>query len=101
MSIDLSNETAITLAEARDHLPGRPHIATIWRWAMRGARGVLLETMCCGHKRWTTAEACERFIARSTAAAKQPSQPSAPGVLTADRKRQLAAADAILDAAGI
>jgi hypothetical protein len=43
-------------------------LSTVWRWALRGARGVKLESMAVGGRRYTTIEAVERFTARCTAA---------------------------------
>ncbi|MCO6043323.1 DUF1580 domain-containing protein [Aeoliella sp. ICT_H6.2] len=42
---------------------------TVWRWSTRGVRGVKLETMNIGARRFTTQEAYERFVERSTAVA--------------------------------
>jgi len=51
--IDLQTETVLSFKDAADRLPRRrqgkkPHIATIYRWAMRGCRGVKLETLRVG-----------------------------------------------------
>lgn len=40
-------------------------IATVWRWAQNGIRGIHLESLRIGGRRFTTAEAFERFIAAS------------------------------------
>ena len=70
MSIDLANETPITLAKAAQTLPGGAvHVSTIHRWRMKGCRGVRLETFLRGGVRHTTREAIERFFAATTAAA--------------------------------
>ena len=45
-------------------------IPTPWRWANRGVRGVVLETFNVGGRRFTTHEAFQRFVQRSTAAAR-------------------------------
>jgi hypothetical protein len=39
-----------------------PDLSTVWRWATRGCRGVVLETWLIGGRRVTTAEAVARFI---------------------------------------
>jgi hypothetical protein len=44
-------------------------VSTVWRWAMRGVRGVKLETFNIGVKRFTTKGAFLRFVDASTAAA--------------------------------
>jgi hypothetical protein len=65
----ISNESLIPVSDAPKHVPGRPHIATIWRWIQRGCRGVRLETWLVGGRRFTSLEAIDRFIERTTAAA--------------------------------
>ena len=70
MSINLANETPITLAEAARTLPGGPvHVSTIHRWRMKGVRGVRLGSFLRGGVRRTTREAIERFFDAVTAAA--------------------------------
>jgi hypothetical protein len=70
LSIDLSEETPITLAEAARTLPGGAvHVSTIHRWRLKGCRGVRLETFLRGGIRHTTDAAVARFFAATTAAA--------------------------------
>lgn len=61
------DETALTLtqaAKAFGRLSGRtPHVATVHRWAMKGVRGVKLETVRMGGLRLVRPEAIERFLA--------------------------------------
>lgn len=40
----------------------RPNVSTLHRWASRGCRGVLLETVFVGHARFTSLEAVRRFF---------------------------------------
>lgn len=37
--------------------------ATAWRWCLRGCRGIHLESMLIGGVRYTSREACDRFLA--------------------------------------
>lgn len=37
------------------------NLSTVWRWATRGVRGVVLESLRIGGKRFTTEEAFVRF----------------------------------------
>jgi hypothetical protein len=67
--IDPQNETLISLTEAAKRLPGRPNITTVWRWRNRGVRGVKLESILSGGRRFTSVEALRRFQERVTAAA--------------------------------
>lgn len=57
----------IPLNDAGKHIPGRPHRATIWRWAFRGikrgGRTVKLRTTSIGARRYTTPKDIERFLA--------------------------------------
>ena len=94
----LSGETHLTFAEAASRAPGKPHIATIWRWAMKGVRGVRLESFCCGAKRLTSVEALERFVCRTTEAAGGTLSDEAT---ESSRKREIAKAEAACEAAGI
>jgi hypothetical protein len=73
--INLLNEAPISLSEASRLLPGRPHIATIHRWRLRGVRGVCLETVLVGGRRYTSRQALERFLAATTAAGGNPATP--------------------------
>ncbi len=41
-----------------------PHVSTIYRWRLRGIRGVKLETFLIGGRRYTSVEAIERFTER-------------------------------------
>lgn len=61
------DEQVLTMAEAAKAVPqGRkrksPHVATVWRWATRGVRGVVLETVLIGGQRFTTESSLEKFF---------------------------------------
>lgn len=61
---DLTQEELIPFATAPAHYPGtRPHIATVHRHRLRGVRGVKLETLIVGGRRYTSREAIGRFVA--------------------------------------
>lgn len=67
----LQGEQLISLQTACDILrkrqpedASRLHLATVYRWASKGIRGQRLETERFGSKRYTSAEAIERFITR-------------------------------------
>ena len=69
--LNLLNERRLTLtalAQLED-----VDTSTTWRWALKGARGVLLETFCVGGRRYTSEEAFSRFVDKTTAAAKHKS----------------------------
>lgn len=63
----LIEEERLSLSEAARRLNVSP--STCWRWAMRGVRGIKLETQVWGVKRFTTEAALERFSEACTAAA--------------------------------
>lgn len=79
--IDIENESILSLTEATKVLPSidgrRPHVSTLWRWAMKGIRGgVRLETARLGRRVITSKEALQRFIvALSEAPEPQPAPP--------------------------
>jgi hypothetical protein len=62
--IDLQTEQLLLLANACDVVPGRPHVSTLIRWWRDGVRGVKLETVVVGGRRFTSIEAVHRFISR-------------------------------------
>jgi hypothetical protein len=43
-----------------------PHVSTLWRWCLKGCKGVTLESICIGGKRYVTATAIDDFIDAST-----------------------------------
>lgn len=79
-------------------LPGRRrgrklNIATVFRWAQRGLRGVMLETISIGGTKCTSEEALKRFFARLGSAAMPTESPQ-------QRERQIDAAESALKQAG-
>ncbi|MEX2186169.1 MAG: DUF1580 domain-containing protein [Pirellulales bacterium] len=96
--IDLANESTIPLTDAAKLLPRRPSVATLWRWAMKGIRGVRLETCLVGAMRYTSREALQRFSDRLTAADRgEPIPTRTPR----QRERAIEAAERELRKAGI
>ena len=73
--IDVSCESVIPFGCSSEYLPGRPHLATLHRWRVRGIRGVRLETLLIGGRRFTSLEALRRFTSAVTAAADGSVQP--------------------------
>jgi len=99
MSIDIHSERMIPFTEAPGHIPGRPHLATVHRWRLRGTRGVRLESVLVGGKRFTSAEAIERFVDATTRAADGDSTPRPES--DAARDRRLDRVERELDVAGL
>ena len=101
--INIQTEEVVSLTEAAKskHLPRRrkgkrPHVATLFRWATVGVRGVVLETIQCGGTRCTSIEALQRFFERCTDPSTAISSPSSKV-----RKREIARAEHELTEAGI
>jgi len=99
--IDLTTEQVVSLSEATKKLPRRrggkrPHVATLYRWAVRGVRGIKLETLRVGGTLCTSLEALQRFCERCT----DPSIATRPSTTKA-RERDIAKAERELEAAGI
>jgi hypothetical protein len=103
--IDISLEEPISLTEATKRLPCRrkgvrPNVATLYRWAQTGCRGIRLETLCVGATRCTSLEALQRFFDALTAQAEhRPIAP--PSRQTRQRREQIEAAERRLAKAGI
>ena len=70
MMIDIQSETLLSLSKAaRQVPPAGVNIGTLYRWMLRGVRGVRLDTVLIGGKRFTSAQALNLFFERTTAAA--------------------------------
>lgn len=59
---EILGESLIDLTEATTRLPIKCSRATIERWVRCGVRGVRLETVLIGHRRFTSTEAIRRFL---------------------------------------
>ncbi len=91
--IDLERETLIPLRDVPKRLPPRTndrrlHISAVYRWATRGVRGVVLETIRIGGTTFTSVQALQRFAeAQSRDSSSTPAGPS-----TQARQRAIASA---------
>lgn len=65
MPIDLDTEETVPLSKAGRLFPNpQPARAALWRYAMHGCQGVILETMLVGgSRRVTTLQCVRRFLA--------------------------------------
>jgi len=66
----LAHDRPMSLPDAAAYL-GRitgqkPHVSTLWRWCLKGCKGVRLDSICIGGKRFVTAAAIDEFIDAST-----------------------------------
>jgi len=68
MSSLIETEEVMTLTELAAKLPKlngrRPHVASLWRWARRGSRGVKLESVWIGGRLVSSLPAFVRFTER-------------------------------------
>ena len=99
--IDLTNEQVLSLTDAAKILPRRragkrPHVATLYRWASRGLRGVKLETIQVGGTLCTSREAVQRFCEQLSESDATPSPTP-----SSTRKRAMQAALTKLKSAGL
>lgn len=85
MAFTLGTDTLLTFPQAAEYLPGRPNIGSLHRWRLKGVRGVRLETCLIGGSRYTSVEALQHFLDRTTAA--RDASPSRIG--SANSTRQL------------
>ncbi len=99
--IDVALEDVVSLTDAAKLLPKRrggkrPHVATLYRWASGGCRGVVLETIQVGGTLCTSRQALQRFFEALTVGADRPA-------LRTSRQRQasIRRAERELDRAGI
>ena len=66
--IDIHAESLLPINQVPKALPEPPHVATVWRWIQRGVRGIKLETVLVGGKRYTSAEKLQAFVVESGSA---------------------------------
>lgn len=90
--IDVQTESLLTFTQAARHLPTRPHVSTVWRWAATGG----LETVRLGGRVYTSAEALDRFAEHRGGKRKQPESTPTP-----QRQREIADAERKLKEAGL
>ena len=83
--IDLSTETLIPWQQVAKYVPGQPHVSTLHRWRLRGVRGIRLETLLIGGKRFSSREAITRFIVALNA----DDAPSAQPTFTASQRQRM------------
>jgi len=96
--MDLLTETLVTLSAAAKLVPGSVLVSTLHRWRQRGVRGIKLETVLLGGRRFTSREALERFSAAVTSAANGKTAVSSP---SAARRRSIELAERQLNEAGM
>ena len=100
--IDIQSEQVVSLTDATKVIPKRrggkrPHVATIYRWAQCGHRGVILVTLQVGGTKCTSIEALQRFFERLSGT----TQPVQEFVTTAAKAKRQQAVDRGLDAEGL
>ena len=97
------SETAISIPEVVDHLPRRRgkkmHPSSAWRWALKGRRGIKLESILVGGVRMTSVEAIGRFVERLSQSSESESA-SLPTRTPAQRRRASEAAAKELERLG-
>ena len=80
---NLLEEDLVRFTAGIRSLPGRPHVSTGYRFITRGCRGVFLESILVGGRRFTSRQALLRFVDAVTAAASRngsrPSEQSTVG----------------------
>jgi hypothetical protein len=65
--INVESEKLLSITEAAKLVPGREASRnTVYRWLLKGLRGVRLESVKCGGGRFTSREAIYRFIAATS-----------------------------------
>jgi hypothetical protein len=101
--IDLATEQVFPLSEAPKRIPGRPSIATIFRWTGSGVgpRRIRLEVLKIGGKQFTSMEALQRFADSLTRAREGVVSEGPPAGAAAASAKRAAETARQLDAIGI
>jgi transposase len=82
---DLLSEPRLSLTQLAKR--EKVHVVTVWRWALRGCKGHVLESFRVGGRTYTTEDAFERWIVKINAGK------AATYVTTRQRQRQIDAAE--------
>ncbi|MCE9555997.1 MAG: DUF1580 domain-containing protein [Planctomycetes bacterium] len=103
--VDIVSEQPLPLSKIARQVPNRQggkgiNVATVWRWANRGCKGIKLEVVQIGGIQMSSADALARFFNRLTAAANGESAP-APAPTSRQRAKAIDAAERELAKAGI
>lgn len=96
--IDIQAETIVSISEAPQHIPGRPSMATVWRWVLKGTRAGKLESILIGGRRFTSLEKIQMFAEQSTAA---DDVDTPPARTSRQREREISTAERACEQAGI
>lgn len=67
MSVDLFGDDLLTPSQAAKLLPrgdggGRINATTVWRWMNNGVRGIVLQSILVGNRRFTSKRALQAFV---------------------------------------
>lgn len=92
-----SMQNAMPISQAAQYIPGRPHIATIWRWTSKGVRGCKLKTVRIGGRTMVTLADIEDFLNRLNSSATS----DIPQITPCQRQQQSEAARKELEKMGI
>jgi hypothetical protein len=92
---DLREDQPLSLPDAAEFLGKltgqKPHSSTLWRWCLKGCKGVRLESILIGGKRFVTAASLDRFVENLTTARDgQAEQPTAPVIQPVPARAMLA-----------
>lgn len=90
--MEVLEQDLMSFAEACKKLPGRPNLATLWRWRTAGVRGVKLATVLIGGRRMVSRSMLNAFFDEVTAAGEGSVNPNIGPPL--DHRRQLAEKEA-------
>ena len=104
--IDAARESVLSFGEAARYvgkLKGGKALSfqTLFRWATKGCRGVVLESICIGGTRCTSKEALQRFFDGVTRARASATASGVPDFGPGDPLVDLGDIDATLRSAGI
>ena len=64
--LDYEKESILSFKQAAEYVPRGVHYNTICQWADNGVKGVILDSIRIGRRRFTSKEAIQRFIEEKT-----------------------------------
>lgn len=97
-ALDVTSGDFIAVNDVPAILPGRPHVASVWRWIHRGSHGIRLRAVKIGGRRYVSKADLNAFVAAVTSAADGETDKPTTTEATRERRRRV---DSRLAAAGL
>ena len=98
---DILSRDLIPFSKLPSLLPSRPHLSTCHRWRLRGVRGIRLQTLLIGGRRFVDRDDLNRFVEQLSAGDSSTQNSESPTAHSRRRQKEIERADRECDQAGL